>query len=711
MRIPFLPFNRLEEAFRDRDSLMNLFSVPKVNEAVYVASPVLHGEICKAMADTSATEKDKTRMENSLARYICRMVTRCTPFGLFAGCAVGSIGHETEIEVGEGIVRHARLDMDYLYRLYSEMVRIPDIQRTIRYYPNTTIYHVGSKLRYIEMRFIGEEREYHVVEVEPNLYLRRALKAAGNGVTADGLAKTLTGKGVDAETARDFVRTLIEEQILLPEMNQSIVGPDFLGRIIKLAERSGDASALAGQLKEIESEICVMNSTAAFSVDGYRKIEGVVKDINVPYDKSRLFQVDCSFDVRRATLGDDVVEETRRTMSFLNRLYGFRGNATIDKFRRDFQERYETREIPLMVALDPEAGIGYPSGIHSPNESPLIRNYMQLQGSGDREVRLSGVEYMLLRKVLEGKGQARTITLTDDDVKGSAEDWSAYPSTLSAMIELYKDEDGRYVRFISAGGGSAANLISRFAHISDDLYDVVESIVDYEQASEPDKCVAEIVHLPEGRTGNILARPDIRGYKILYMASPTGDAHEIPVNDIMLSVKGNRLVMRSGRLNMEIVPHLTSAHNYTLRTMPVYKFLCDMQQQAGLSFSWGALDIILDYKPRVMYGRSILSPASWKVERREIEKWLDAEDDAGLLDLISEWRGMRGIPDTVLLADGDNKLFVDLGMPVSVRSFLSAVHRRPSFMLEESLLSEESLAVKGKDGAYANQIIIPYIKE
>ncbi len=581
----------------------------------------------------------------------------------------------------------------------------------MRYYPNTTIYTFGNKLRYIETRLKSGEREYHEVEVETNKYLRRALRAARNGVTIEELTKQLSYKDVDTETIKDFVDTLITEQILLPEMNQSIVGEDFFNRIIKLTERSEEASASTVKLKSIKSAIDIINSSSEFSVDKYQKIEDIVNDLEVKYDKSRLFQVDCSFYVKHATICNDVVEETWNTMTFLNRMYGFHRNTTIDKFKIDFQERYETQEIPLMVALDPEAGIGYPSGVHSLNESPLIRNYIPIQSKKNWEIHLSEIECMLLRKIIENKDQTRTITLTENDVKGATENWSQYPPTMSAIIELYKNNDKPYIRFISAGGSSAANLISRFAHINNDLYDVVKSISDYEQDAEPNKCVAEIVHLPEGRTGNILARPDIRKYKILYMASPTGDVHEIPVNDIMLSVRENRIVMRSERLNMEIVPHLTSAHNYTLRTMPIYKFLCDMQQQEGITFSWGALDNILDYKPRVMYGRNILSPAMWKVDKQEIKTWLDTENDTKLLSLISEWRDVRGIPNTVLLADGDNKLFVNWEIPISVHSFLSVVSRRLSFTLEESLLSEENLIVKGKNGLYANQIIIPYIKK
>lgn len=56
---------------------------PEFREALYLASPELY-EGC-----VSKDRKKQTKFERSVLKYRHRAMTRCTPFGLFAGCKDG----------------------------------------------------------------------------------------------------------------------------------------------------------------------------------------------------------------------------------------------------------------------------------------------------------------------------------------------------------------------------------------------------------------------------------------------------------------------------------------------------------------------------------------------------------------------------------------------------------------------------------------------
>ena len=142
---------------------------------------------------------------------------------------------------------------------------------------------------------------------------------------------------------------------------------------------------------------------------------------------------------------------------------------------------------------------------------------------------------------------------------------------------------------------------------------IVEQHLRAEESLRPDTIYAEIVHFPEGRIGNVLLRPLLREYEIPYLGlSGAPREKQIPVNDLFVSVIGPRIVLRSARLGKEIIPRMTNAHNYGLRSLGMYRFLCALQTEGiavGLGFNWGALDSA-PFLPRVISGRTVSASTS-----------------------------------------------------------------------------------------------------
>jgi hypothetical protein len=232
----------------------------------------------------------------------------------------------------------------------------------------------------------------------------------------------------------------------------------------------------------------------------------------------------------------------------------------------------------------------------------------------------------------------------------------------------------------------------------------------------PDVIYAEIVHLPESRIGNILLRPVLRPYEIPYLAkSGVSGEFELRPDDLYVSVKNNRIVLRSKRLNREIIPRMSTAHNYSGKNpMPVYHFLCDMQHQAGrtgLGLFRNDAAQQLDYLPRVVYKNCILSQARWTVHGKETKVFSGIRDDREFLSKVKEWQAVRNIPDNVLLSDGDNELYVDLNNLLSIRAWLSVVKKRPSFHLEEFLFDPAAAVVRGSEGVFTNEFIFAFYRE
>ena len=138
-RTPFLSTNELDVILSNKERLSQSLLKKQIKEAIFLGSPVLFNEINKVAEELNKDLNEINRILLSCVRYISRMSTRCTPFGLFAGCGIGVIGDKTDIILDNEISRTTRLDMSYLTSLYDTLTKIPEIKERIRYFPNTSL--------------------------------------------------------------------------------------------------------------------------------------------------------------------------------------------------------------------------------------------------------------------------------------------------------------------------------------------------------------------------------------------------------------------------------------------------------------------------------------------------------------------------------------------------------------------------------------------
>src|SRR5690349_18893896 len=71
---------------RLRERLQALVRTPVIREAIFIASPDLDDAISRWLSDPSHARSEAT--ERAVMKYIARMASRSTPFGLFAGSGV-----------------------------------------------------------------------------------------------------------------------------------------------------------------------------------------------------------------------------------------------------------------------------------------------------------------------------------------------------------------------------------------------------------------------------------------------------------------------------------------------------------------------------------------------------------------------------------------------------------------------------------------------
>lgn len=341
----------------------------------------------------------------------------------------------------------------------------------------------------------------------------------------------------------------------------------------------------------------------------------------------------------------------------------------------------------------------------------MIDNLLLIEKFPDKsEIPYSKEQSFLFKKLIKAHQEKQLIiSIGDEELKAFHENWDDLPESISVMYShLGKRNEKNLLYLNSAGGSSAINLLGRFGVGNKKIEKIIGQIAQSEQQLHSDKILASILHLPESRTGNILLRPIIRNYEIPYLSkSLLSDEQQILLEDLVVSVKQNRVVLRSKRLNKEIIPRLDNAHNYSYNALPVYHFLCDLQTQnlrGGFYFDWGVLQNEFSVLPRVEIENVIISLATWQLKKEQFKLLLENDK---LIKNACIWQEMWKIPDLILLADGDNELLINLKDELSLSMFVAEIKKREQIILKEFLFDEKTAFVKDENGnAYTNEFIM-----
>ena len=705
-----------------RARLAQLVVRPEIREAIFVASPGLESSIDAWLAAPTSEAGEKT--ERSLVRYLSRMATRPTPFGLFAGNTIGALGETTRLELAprEQYRRYTRIDGDYLSDLTDALATDPAVRLRLRYRPNTSLCQVAGRLRYAMRREGGElqGRTYSLVSLEPSDYLVATLQRARRGALPSELAVALCD--ADAEVTRAeadaFLNELIDSQVLVSDLAPPVTGPEAVDDIVaQLAEiadipAAGDAAAA---LRAFRTTLGELDRGIANQPARYRGAAEILAPLPAKLEINRLFQVNLVPAAAHVELGRDVIDEVRRAIDLLRRLALPRGTDDLARFRTAFLERYETREVPLAEVLDEESGIGFAaSQAPSAAASPLLEGLVFPGGAGEESVPWGARMAFLARRIAGAVAAGDSeIALDDADLTalGSTAP-GALPDAFQAMIILATGPDGELqIQLSSLGGPPGASLLGRFCHSDPAMHATVAANLAGEQALRPAAAFAEVVHLADGRLANISARPVLRGHEIVYLGRSGAPLdRQLAITDLMVSVRDDRIVLRSLSLGREVVPRLTNAHNYVNGALGTYRFLASLQSQGltYLHFNIGPL-AQLPFVPRIRSGRVVLREASWTLRKAQLDPITTATGAARVQALVQLRRAAR-LPRWICVEDSDNVLPVDLDNILAVDSFAQLVKTRSSVTLTELWPVPAQLPVRGPDGRYDNEIVVPFVR-
>jgi thiopeptide-type bacteriocin biosynthesis protein len=702
-----------------RSPLRTWVERPEVSEALWLASPDLMQSLA-ALQEHPANAKGR-RLEQTLYRYLARMTARATPFGAFAGCTLGQISDDTRLELGPRGQYHrsTRLDMEYLCNLAESLSVDPAHRGAIRFRCNSSLHLAAGKYHHLRGERQDGNQFFHLVATDPTPALDATLLRATTSATANTLAAALVESDpeITLQEAEAFVALLIDTQLLVSELVPPVTGTEPVTYMVGQLEEAR-AMVLAENLRALAARLSGLDAGGlGADLRYYQEIAEAASRLGGKFTAGRLVQMDVMKPAISSTLDRQVINDIADAIQALHSICSDSTQTAFQPFIDQLQERYQEQEVTLLEALDDEAGIGFESEDNPTSEALIAGIDFRAKETTppDEGAKASPLLARRLQELLDSGG-----TVLELDTELIEELRVADPLPLpnafyvmGAVIPRPQGKPGFYLQNVC--GPSGANLLARFCHADEPLSAWVKKHIEEERALHGgDTVFAEIAHLPEGRVGNVVCRPVLRQYEIPFLATSGVPAEQqIPLSDLTVSVRDGRIVLRSRRLGLEVIPRLTSAHNFIHpRSLKLYKFLCLLQHQGttgDLFWSWGAHEQSARL-PRVAMGNIIFSMARWRINQETVPG-LFSSDAGKKRSLLEAWRRSAGVPRFVFVAEADNQLLIDLENVLSVEMFFDHIRKRPETILVEMLPCPDALAAHGPEGTFVHELILPFVRK
>jgi thiopeptide-type bacteriocin biosynthesis protein len=704
VRAPLLPVDAFPTGGVDPDRLDE-----EVRTALAVATPTLSDAL-----DPGTPAARRAKVDRAVLRYLIRMSTRPTPFGLFAGVGLGRWDATTTLQIGAGPrPRRTRPDMAWLLRLVHALEAEPEVRRKLRVVANPAALQRAGRVLLAERAAIAGNGVAPAVSVRATGVVRRALHEARTPLPWRRLASCLQQRTEGATTAQveRLLDQLWEQTLLLTDLRPPLTVADPAAWVVQHVPDVPAAVAARRGLEAIVERAGTWDAGSGGD-DDFRALVAAAAEI-APFDRSP-FHVDTALPLDGAGVSPLVAEEAARAaLALLRMTPAPAGPPHLAAYRRRFEHRYgPEREVPLLELLDPDLGLGpLPlSAPSSPTPGP---------GAGGAAGRS---QFLVDLAVGALRDRVRVVTLDDDglDRLGPLPKPDALPPSLDLVVAVAAASsaavdagDFRLVVAPAVGAMAAGRTLGRFADVVPGATEALSRLSRAEEDARPGPVRAELVYQPRStRMGNVTVRPNVRTLELpIGVSSGREPESTIGADELLVGVRSGRFVLRWTRTDQEV--EVTSTHMLNPQRAPALaRFLSEVGRDGVASlhgFSWGPASTF-PFLPRVELGRVVLCPARWRL--RPVDVPGPVLGDLGRFRCwLDQWRERWDAPRRVQVGTADSRLLLDLADDDHVGELHHLVSRhRPAepVTLHEALPDLDQAWVTDTAGRrYLTELVVP----
>lgn len=611
------------------------------------SSPTFH----QLIAPTTFTQLNELneKAQFTIWKYFNRAKYRATPFGAFAAFSTLALAEGSQLQIQRQMVLHQFISWEEKESYSSPSISV--LQNSNYVQRNSSIYEVGNEIRYICFR----EGQFQLSAVQHFPELQLVLQLCQTQAPLALVYSQLQAQfNLNKKSCTHFFAQLLDLQLISVDALPNITGTDYFERI---------------RVKQAQNEPYLLAERSLAGTFDEKKLKDVPELIN-----------------------------------FLANIQSTQGPRDLHDFKTAFLKKYEHRQIPLAIAMDPELGIGYGNLAQQCSDNELLETLRASQSAGMRSTHamdFTELHAFLLNEIVAGK------TIQLEAFKQNTKAQWPLPNTLSVLFHTYQEQ-----LVVEHVGGCTANaLMGRFTLASPLLEQYGQSIAQLESEANPEVLFFDIAYQVEQNIDNVNRRKQLYPLELPILSWSLAP-EQLDLADMLVTVVNNEVVLYSKKRGKRLIPRLPSAYNYTRSDLSLYRFLCDLQHQgicSGLQFCLKDYFPKLKHYPRVAYKNTIISPAQWLLPNAYVQQQ-KGETLLMALDRLKAWLNAQAIHQPFKAGNGDLTLTFDPKNAADLSALLNYAKQQNGldFYLTEALIHRAD-GLQDADGKhYCPQYVVNY---
>ena len=763
-------YNDIDAHIKDSDLekyklyMFELYNHRQIKEIIESISPSLGNSLSNLQNQKDIKKVNQTL--NSFLKYLIRMSTRCTPFGLLSAVGFGKISDKVQDNIANSdfiedmkiamklseskhidkknqvylcpsrykteryseIRKFIRPDMSWIMNIVSKLENDLDLVSKLKVKVNGALMRRGNRIElpYVTKYCVQDSKSSNKLDclsIRMTRVVNMILATAKFHIYFEKLGEIIKEQYQNVELKRihKLIHHLVKSEILITELRPPLMDCSPLEYIISKLKglNSRESDKQISSLLEIQSLITKYENCKIG--DGIDILRELTTKSNSLHNVSSPLQID-SYNTRNNILfPENLKDELSQLTQFLWKLNTTSQFHWLDNYRNKFIDKYgTTREISLLELLDRDLGIG------APDRYPYESNNKSVETiSNSLDSRLRD---FIIRQTLKCiRTGTHEIIIDDGIIDSFSKDKQTkeldnkdilFPESIELIFSVIANsiddvEKDKYELILgnSIGSNKAGSFFGRFyGMIPNNIHKELQDICSKNHST--DVIDAEITYMPPfGRTANVSISTNYSKYEIAISTNSSKTCENtIELSDILIGISNNKFYAKSKRLNKLLNISANNMLNFSY-SPNAYRFLREICIDQKLIFSpdIGNVIDVLPYVPTLKYKKTILLPAQFKINFDVLnlnEKCCFEEFKLSFIQW-SEYYELKFIHIT----NGDNYLLINIQNSYHLQILFSEMKKLQFqyLILSDANYLSSQLWFRENNECYLSEIVIPMI--